>query len=222
MEATIEQAVQCSPEEFCQLLQQDPSLLQCLCHCLATHPGALKFQVEKQIRQASEREPALIYPAFLSLAELLHSPNRFIQLGVALTLPNLLALDASSQRYWPHIRQQYLALLDSPHVPVFCNAVKGIEKILPAYPEEEQTLLPLLFQVERHTFLHKGQPSPMCTQVAKQASLSLFLQIYPTSSFREEMATFAQEAQESPRPSLVRLSRKLQKALAGKEHKKRA
>ena len=52
--------------------------------------------------------------------------------------------------------------------------------------------------------------------------LSLFLQIYPTSSFREEMATFAQEAQESPRPSVVRLSRKLQKALAGKEHKKRA
>lgn len=176
---------------------EDTTILPILLDILETDQTAIKFLCEKIIRQVSQREPGLLYPYFERMAALMQSGNNFIKWGFIQSLPNLLAVD--HEHKWQKVNHLFLSLLDSPSVVTYVSAVAGIPKILEKYPQYEQEYVSSLLKVDQHTFLHKGQVSPECQNVAKGQIIACFTQIYPGSNFKGQMLAFVQANRDNPR-----------------------
>lgn len=166
----------------------DPSILPVLLEIIETDKTAVKFLCEKIIRAVSEENPALLYPFFDRMANLLTSENSFIQWGFILSIPNLLKID--SEKKWEQISKRYLSFLDSASIPGFGSAVSGIGKILNSYPDYEKDIVSKLLKIDEHIFLYKGEESPECLNVAKGHIIDCFEQIYPKSAYKKEMLAF--------------------------------
>lgn len=179
---------------------EDKSLIAVLLDIMENDKTAIKFQAEKVIRKISEEKPILIYPYFERIGALLDSKNSFIRLGAILTIPNLLSVD--SEHLWKKIRDRYLQTYRATSISEFGNGIKGIEKILDAYPEEENTIIPLLLSIENHIFLHKGEQSHECLNVARGQIIGVFDELYESSFFKSEMILFADENKNNERKTV--------------------
>jgi hypothetical protein len=176
---------------------RDLAAIPLLLVIMETEKSAAKYQAEKVIRQISEERPELLVPYFERIVRLLESPNTFIKWGVILTIPNLLQTIRPHQ--WQQTREKYLASLKSQNVAEFGNIVSCIKKILNVYPEEEHGIIPILLQIDGRMFLHQGEASPECLNVAKGHILDCFAAIYDRSVFKREMLAFADQNKENPR-----------------------
>ena len=185
------------------------SILPELLSVIETEKSAVKYQAEKVVRQLSETDPQLLSPYFMRIAGLLGSPNQFIKLGTILTIPNLLPVDSENQ--WKAIRETYLAFYKSQTIAEFGNAVQSLPKILAVHPEEEQIVLPLLLDVDSRVFIHKGELSPECKNVAKGHILECFYNLYAHTSYQKEMRAFAEGNLENPRKQVCAKARRLLK-----------
>ena len=196
-------------EFYLELLSKDTAVLPELLSILETEKTAVKYQAEKVVRQLSEKDPRRLYPYFMRVAGLFNSPNQFIKWGAILTLPNLLPVDSENQ--WKTVREAYLPFYKSQAIAEFGNAVQSVPKILSAHPEEEQTILPLLLDVDSRVFLHKGEVSPECKNVAKGHVLECFINLYARSSYQTQMRGFAKQNLENPRKQVRAKASKLLK-----------
>ena len=158
---------------------------------------AVKYLAEKIVRQISEKNPILLYPYFDRIVKLLNSDNNFIVLGTLLTIPNLLLVDKEEK--WKSVKEKYFSFLETESIAVFGNVVRGLSKIIDKYPEEEKNIVPQLLKIEEHIFLHKGQPSKECNNVAKGHILDFFLEKAAQSVYQKEMLNFAKENLNNPR-----------------------
>lgn len=185
------------------------AILPELLSIIETEKSAVKYQAEKAVRQLSETDPQLLSPYFMRIAGFLGSSNQFIKLGTLLTIPNLLPVDSENQ--WKAIRETYLAFYKSQTIAEFGNAVQSLPKILAVHPQEEQIILPLLLDVDSRVFIHKGEISPECKNVAKGHILECFLNLYARSSYQTEMRAFAEQNLENPRKQVRTRANKLLK-----------
>lgn len=47
-------------------------------------------------------------------------------------------------------------------------------------------------KIDEHTFLHKGEVSPECLNVAKAQIIDCFDRVYPKSQYKSQILTFVQ------------------------------
>lgn len=188
-------------------IECDAESIPILLEIMETEKTAVKYQAEKAVRAAGEAQPALLYPYFQRIASFLEHPNHFIKWGTVSTVANLLCVD--TEHLWYGIREKYLRSFRAQEIAEFGNAVQSVPKILAAYPEEEQTILPLLLQIDTHTFLRKGAVSPACLDVAKGHILDCFIKLFPDSAYRKEMLAFAERNQTNDRPGVRTKAQKL-------------
>lgn len=167
---------------------EDKTVLPILLDIIETDKTAIKFLCEKIIREVSERNPKLLYPFFERMALLLDSENNFIKWGFILTLPNMLKVDEENK--WEKVSKHYLSFLDTASIVTFGNTVSGVWKILEKYPKYEKDIVLKLLNIDQHTFLHKGEVSPECLNVAKGQIIDCFNRIYPTSHYDKQIRTF--------------------------------
>lgn len=200
------------PKVYAELGYRDASVIPLFIEVMEKEKTAVKYQAEKAVRKISEERPAMLLPYVDRLIGLLDSDNNFIRWGMLLTLPGL--LEAGGKDIWMKMRTRYLLSFRSRQVAEFGNAVSSTGKILRACPEEEETIIPLLLKIDRHTFFHHGVPSPECLNVAKGHILECFLEQFPDTAYRTEMASFAKQNLENDRKQVCIRARRLMK-LAG-------
>ena len=176
--------------KYVDIVSKEASLVPQLLDIIETDKSAVKFQAEKIIRMISEERPIIIYPYFERIAALLYCGNNFIKWGAIQMIPNL--LDVDKEHLWTKVRERYMETYMSPQIVEFGNGVKGAEKILAAYPEEEPILIPPLLSIDEHIFLYKGEVSKECQNVAIGQIIETFEKIYPKSSYKKEMILFAE------------------------------
>ncbi len=195
-------------------VKEDPALLPLLFDLIDTDKTSLKFVCEKVIRSLSSSDPILLYPYFDRMAKLLYSENSFIKWGFIQSLPGLIRIDQNHK--WPAVSARYFSLLDSSAVVTYVSAVAGIPQIVAGYPEYENKLVTKLLQIDEHLFLFKGEPSPECTNVAKEQIMDCLEAIYPHSGLQKEILLFVQANQENSRKKVAAKVRKfLKKHAAG-------
>lgn len=188
----------------------DSSIIPLLLDIMESEKSAAKYMAEKVIRRISLDRPEFLEPYFDRIVRMLESPNAFIRWGVILIIPNLLQTIQPHQ--WKQAREKYLASLKSQNVAEFGNIVSCIKKILMVYPEEEHGMIPILLQIDGRRFLHQGEASPECLNVAKGHIIDSFAEIYESSAYKREMLAFADQNKDNPRNQVrIKANRLLKK-----------
>lgn len=200
------------PKVYAELGYSDASVIPLFIEIMETEKTAVKYQAEKAVQKISEERPAILLPYVDRLIGLLDSDNNFIKWGMLLTLPGL--LEAGGKDIWMNMRMKYLLSFRSRQVAEFGNAVSSVGKILKVCPEEEKTIIPLLLNIDGHTFFHHGVPSLECLNVAKGHILDCFLEQFLGTAYRKEMAAFAVRNLENDRKQVCVRARRFMK-LAG-------
>ena len=182
---------------YADMVYEDSSLAADLIEIVKEDGSAVKYTAEKTLRYLSEKSPELIYPYFDKIAELLDSGNKFIKWGAVITLANLLAVDTLGK--WEGVSKRYIECYRSWDIVEFSNAVESLPKILKAYPAEEKNIMPLLLNVDSRKFLHKGEYSRECVNVAKEKVIDCFILIYEKSPYKAWIKDFVVECRENER-----------------------
>lgn len=199
--------------DFTLLVQKEPDILKSLIEIESTEPSAVKFAAEKAVRSISESNPELFEGMEAEIFSLLKSENTFIRLGNIVTCANLSVL--SSDKILELLKEDYIPFLYSTNIAEFGNAVKGIPKIISAFPSLEEKLIPPLFEISKRVFVHKGKPSDECRNVAAGKVMEVFEKIGKNSPYRQEMLNFAEMNLTNTRNSAKRKAEKLVKKLKG-------
>ncbi len=189
-------------DEYASRVIGEPGKVPLLFEIIEDGSGSVKFTCEKVIRRISEKQPEVLYPFFERMAKLLGSENSFIRWGFIQSLPNMIRTD--TEQKWEKVNGRFLSLLDSDSVVEFGNAAAGLPKVLEVYPQHEDNIVQKLLSIEKHRFLHKGEDSPECVNVAKGHILDCFDKIYDMSKYKEEMTAFAQGCLENSRSGVVK------------------
>lgn len=193
-----------SPEMILQLIDLE-----------STEPSAIKFTAEKAVRNLSENNPELFVGLEDKVFSLLKNENTFIRLGNIITCSNLAPI--GTEKMYKLYKESYIPFLYSKNVAEFGNAVKGIPKIMSSFPLLEKELIDPLFEADQRVFIHKGKPSPECSNVAAGKVIDVFAKISNNSLYREEMLDFAKRNLNNTRNSTKRKAEKLIKCLKDKE-----
>lgn len=189
-------------DEFAVRVTEQTDLIPLLFEIIEDGTGSVKFTGEKVIRKISEEKPEILYPFFERMEKLTKSENSFIRWGFILSLPNMIRTDKN--RKWKKAAFRFLSFLDSDSVVEFGNAVAGLPGILETYPQMEDDIVQKLLSIESHRFIHKGEVSPECINVAKGQILDCFDDIYYMSKYKKEMIVFAQSCLNNRRNGVVK------------------
>lgn len=199
--------------DFTLLVKKEPDILQILIDIEKSEPSAIKFTAEKTVRNLSENNPELFVGMEDKVFSLLKSENTFIRLGNIITCSNLAPI--GTEKISELFKEVYISFLYSKNIAEFGNAVKGIPKIISSFPLLEKKLIQPLFEADQRVFIHKGKPSPECSNVAAGKVIDVFAKISNNLSYREEMLGFAKRNLNNTRNSTKRKAEKLVKKLEG-------
>lgn len=173
-----------------------------------------RYQAEKVIRKLSEVNPTILYPFYDRMFNFLDSKDSFIKYGFIISIPNMLPSDLCNK--WSFIRIKYLKFLTSTKVIEFSNVVKEIPIILKYHREEEQKIIPVLLDINNHTFLNRGKLSHKCIDIAKSAIMDCFYKIYEHSKYKDEIMLFVLENKNSKKSQIVNKANRFIKKYGGK------
>jgi len=107
----------------------------------------IKYGCLKVLRLISERNPAMLYPAFEQFGELLRSEFTVLQWGAIIILRNLAVID--SENKIDAILDRYLQPIPGPVMITAANTIQGAGKIARAKPYLADKITRALLQVER-------------------------------------------------------------------------
>ena len=169
---------------------------------IRTDPGVIKYHCEKILRLCSEKNPALIYPFFNDVAEMLTSSNNFIKWGAITIMANLAAVDDRARLC--EIYDKYFSFLDDPSMISAAHVIDGAWKLIRRYPEWEPDITARLLEVQHKIYLNKKRPSPACRDILYGNLLDCFGNYFPISNCQANILEFVGNLQNNPRKSIVR------------------
>lgn len=193
---------------------EDSSVLNLMFDIVSTETSTIKYTCTKIIRRVSEQKPELIYPYFEEIVKWLHNDNSFIKWDGIMTMSNLVAVDSEDK--FDAIFQEYFALIKDPHMITAANVIGNAWKIVIARPELESDITKRLLEVQRITYMNKGEPSPECNRIACGQVIECFEQYFDQSSNQAAMIAFAEEQLASCRKSVAKIASKFLKKHSGK------
>ena len=189
-------------EIFVASLVNSPERVGTLLDIIRRDHGSVKFFCDNAIRTLSEAHPDLVYPWFEEIADLIHSPNHFIQWGSLRTIANLIGVDRGRQ--FLSIKDEYLDLIDDETM-ITAATVAGVAwNFVRTLPDLGPEITGRLLKVVDNTYLHKGEPSPECRDIMIGHVLDCFDQYFEISTRQHEILAFAQEQTKNKRKSTAR------------------
>lgn len=114
---------------------------------LGAEEARVKYGCLKVLRMVSEKEPAVLYPEFDRIVELLESDSTFIKWGAIIIIGNLAAVDWRNKI--EHILERFLRPISGPVMITAANIIGAAGKIAEAKPQLAQTVLHALLKVEK-------------------------------------------------------------------------
>jgi hypothetical protein len=178
-----------------------PELAPQLLAIIRTDRGSVKFRSAKIIQLLAERQPALLYPYFQEIADLLSSSNSFIKWGAIITLANLFPVDR--ENLFLSVRDRYFNLIDDASMITAGNVIAQAGKYVRLHPEQEQDLTRRLLRVTENTYWHKGQPSPECKNIVCGMVIDCFDQYFHLAGQQKEILAFAEKQLQNPRKKVA-------------------
>lgn len=186
---------------FADAVLEHPEWISQLLAIIQTDRGSIKFLCDKIIRRVAEIQPALVYPYFFNIAELIDSPNNFIKWGAIITIGQLAAIDSASN--FNRIYEKYVSLIDAESMITAGNAIGQVNRVLRSHPEYEPDLTQRLLRVSENTYWHKGQPSPECRNIVCGMVIDCFDAYFQISGQQREMLAFVEGQRQNTRRSVA-------------------
>jgi len=182
------------------------NLLPLLLTIVGTETSSIKYACTKVIRIISEKKPESIYPYFEEIVFWLHQPNSFIKWDAGRILANLAAVDREDK--FSGIYGDYFAQIRDPQMITAANVIGAAWKIVLARPEWESDITGRLLEVPGITYLHEGEPSPECNDIACGHVIACFEQYFDKSKNQAAMIRFAEDQTNSSRKSVAKSAEK--------------
>ena len=164
--------------------------------------GSIRFGYEKVLRLISEEQPELIYPHFDTFKELSVCDNSFLKWGAIIILSNLAVVDFDKKI--DKIFKQYYAPITGPVMVTASNIIGGSAKIATAKPYLTQKITKEILKVEIAEFIHHGQPSPECRNVAIGQAIDTFDQIFKQIKDKDTVIKFVKRQLKNTRQKVVK------------------
>ena len=189
-------------DAFIKNIEARPEHIGALLKIIREDTGSAKFYCDKAIQKISETNPSLVYPYFHEISKLLDSENNFIKWGAIRTVSNLFAVDR--EKRFDRIYDKYFGLIDSDSMITASNVIGSAWKYVLAYPETEGDVTARLLKVAENTYIHKGEPSSECRNIAIGHVIDCFDKYFEVSASQGRMLAFAESQRNNCRKSTAR------------------
>jgi hypothetical protein len=187
-------------ETITSTVLKDKALIPPLINGLSTAKGRIRFGCEKVLRAVSEVKPEWIYPYFDVYVRLLDSENSFLKWGAIIVIANLARADRKHQ--FEPIFQKYFAPIAGPELVTAANTVGHAWKIGLAKPTLIPQIVTAILKVEQTSFLHQGQISPECTNIACGQAINTFDHLFKQLKDPTRVIAFVKRQLHNNRPAV--------------------
>jgi hypothetical protein len=164
---------------------------------LGSKEARTRLRASKALRDASEREPAAVYPYLDVFAGLLGHPNSIIQWNAMRTLANLAPADREGRL--DCLLDAYLARIRGPAMITAAHAIQGAAAIAAAKPHLADRIAAEILGVEKAQYA-----TPECRNVAIGHALEALGKIAPLVEDTQRLRAFARRQQSNARPATAR------------------
>jgi len=192
---------------------KNPECIKQLIEGVTAPKGSIRFGYEKVLRLISEEHPELIYPYFNIFKELSGCDNSFLKWGAILTIANLAAVDSGKKL--EKIFKEYYAPITGPVMVTAANIIGGSVKIALAKPHLTEKITQEILKVEKAKFLHHGELSPECRNVAIGQAIDSFEQFFEQIENKDTVIKFVKRQLKNSRAKVARKAEKFLKKHIG-------
>ena len=180
-----------SMEDINNLIQQiidNPENIKVLIDTVKNEKRAIKYNCEKVLRLASETCPELIYPYFDAFVTLMDIDNKFLKWGALLIIANLTAVDVNDK--FASNFDKYFSLITGSEMVSANNIIGSSVKIADNKPELIDRIVNEILKVDKATYIHKGEVSPECKNVAYGEAIKAFDKLYDKAQNKQDILAF--------------------------------
>ena len=185
---------------------KNPECIEQLIEGVTAPKGSLRFGYEKVLRLISEEHPELIYPYFSVFKKLSACDNSFLKWGAILTIANLASVDSGKKI--DKIFKEYYAPVMGPVMVTAANTIGGSVKIALAKPYLTRKITQKILKVEKAKFLHHGELSPECRNVAIGQAIDSFDQFFEQIENKDTVLRFVKRQLKNTRTKVARKAEK--------------
>ena len=188
---------------------KNPESIEQLIEGVTAPKGSLRFGYEKVLRLISEERPELIYPYFDVFKKLSGCDNSFLKWGAILTIANLAAVDSGKK--FDKMFKEYYAPITGQVMVTASNVIGGSVKITLAKPYLTRKITQEILKVEKAKFLHHGEPSPECRNVAIGQAIDSFDRFFEQIENKDAVIRFVKKQLKNSRAKVARKAEKFLK-----------
>lgn len=188
---------------------KNPKCIEQLIEGVTLPKGSIRFSYEKVLRFISEERPDLIYPYFDVFQKLSVCDNSFLKWGAILTISNLAAVD--SKKKFDKFFDEYYAPIKGSVMVTASSIIGGSVKIAQAKPYLAQKITKEILKVEKAKYVHHGELSPECRNVAIGQAIDTFDQIFDEIVDKETIIKFVKKQLKNSRQKVAKKAEKFLK-----------
>jgi hypothetical protein len=157
----------------------------------------IRYGCLKVLRLISEKNPAVLYPEFDRLVELLDRPNNIFKWGAIIILGNLATVDSANKI--DRMLDRYLEPISGPVMITAANTIGGAGKIALAKPQFADQIARALLQVEAADY-----HTPECRNVALGHAVKALDLFFAFIRDRQPVLAFVERQLRNPRNAVKR------------------
>jgi hypothetical protein len=192
---------------------KNPDCIEQLIECITLPKGSIRFGYEKVLRLISEEHPELIYPYFDVFKKLSVCDNSFLKWGAILTIANLASVD--SKKKIDKMFKEYYAPVTEQVMVTASTVIGGSVKIALAKPYLTEKITQEILKVEKAKFLHHGELSPECRNVAIGQAIDSFDKFFEQIENKDAVIKFVKKQLKYSREKVVKKAEKFLKKHIG-------
>ena len=181
---------------------KNPECIEQLIEGVTLPKGSIRFGYEKVLRLISEERPELIYPYFDVLKKLSGCDNSFLKWGAILTIANLASVD--SKKKIDKMFKEYYAPVTGQVMVTASNVIGGSVKIALAKPYLTETITQEILKIEKAKFLHHGELSPECRNVAIGQAIDSFDKFFEQIENKDAVIKFVKRQLKNSRAKVAK------------------
>lgn len=186
-------------EGIAKVAQKDKKMLSELLEALTSKEETYRYNCHKVLMVISQENPALLYPAWNRLVELLKSDHTYWKMSALMIMANLTEVD--SEKRFEKIFDKYYSLLDDRSMVVAVYVARFSGKIAKAKPNLEPRITKRLLKIDE-THHNEGRKA-----LIKSGVIEAFSEYYDSAKNKKKIVEFAKQQLESESPKTRKLAK---------------
>jgi hypothetical protein len=184
---------------FAKIAQKDKKMLSELLDALTSKEETYRYNCHKVLMVISQEKPALLYPEWDRLEELLKSDHTYWKMSALMIMANLTEVD--SEKRFEKIFDRYYSLLDDRSMVVAVYVARFSGKIAKAKPNLESKITRKLLKIDE-THHNEGRKA-----LIKSGVIEAFSEYYDSAKNKKKIVEFAKQQLESESPKTRKLAK---------------